>query len=279
MTRLRASIVVIGDEILAGYVRDTNSGWLAERLRHHGVPLDRIVTVPDEAGAIIAHLRAELDRSRPRLVLTSGGIGSTPDDLTMDAVAGLLGVGLVTHPELDARITAALRERAAAGTETPAEQEEAIRSMALVPDGARLLPESGGMAPGVAVDIDGGLDAGGAAIAVLPGIPSELRRITEHSVEPALVAGRGEPTHTEELTHPYPESVLSPLLRRLTRRFPDVRIGSYPGPDCLVRLTGDAEEVAAAAELVRAELARIAAEPGSDHLAERWRAHWSSETP
>lgn len=277
MTRLRASIVVIGDEILAGYVRDTNSGWLAERLRHHGVPLDRIVTVPDEADAIIAHLRAELDRSRPRLVLTSGGIGSTPDDLTMDAVAGLLGVGLVTHPELDARITAALRERAAAGTETPADQEEAIRSMALVPDGARLLSDSAGMAPGVAVDVDGGLDADGAAITVLPGIPGELRRITQESVEPALMAGRGEIPDIEELTHPYPESVLSPLLRRLTRRFPDVRIGSYPGPECLVRLTGDTEQVAAAAEALRAELARIAAEPGSDQLAERWRAHWSPD--
>lgn len=278
MTRLRASIVVIGDEILAGYVRDTNSGWLAERLRHHGVPLDRIVTVPDTTEAIIAHLRAELDRSRPRLVLTSGGIGSTPDDLTMEAVAGLLGVGLVTHPELDERITAALRERAAAGMETPAEQEEAIRSMALVPDGARLLTESAGMAPGVAVDVDGGLDADGAAIAVLPGIPSELRRITTDSIEPALMAGRGHVHDTEELTHPYPESVLSPLLRRLTHRFPDVHIGSYPGPECLVRLTGDAADVAAAAEALRAELDRIAAEPGSDQLAQRWRAHWSDSS-
>lgn len=273
MPALHASIVVIGDEILAGYVRDTNSGWLAQRLRHHGVALERIVTVPDDIDAIVDHLRAELDRGHPRLVLTSGGIGSTPDDRTMAAVATLLGVDLVVEPDLDARITAALRQRG----ETPvsSEQEAAMRSMALVPQGTRLLPEASGLAPGIAVDLAGGIDAGGATIVVLPGIPSELQRITESSVEPALMAGRGHPAHTEELTHPYPESVLSPLLGELTEQFPDLRVGSYPGRECLVRLSGAKADVDAAAERVRAELARIAGEAGSDALARRWQAHWS----
>lgn len=276
MSALRASIVVIGDEILAGYVRDTNSGWLAERLRHHGVPLQRIVTVPDDIDAIVDHLRAELDRGGPRLVLTSGGIGSTPDDRTMRAVATLLGVELVVEPELDARITATLARRDDTGWPISAEQEAAVRSMALVPEGTRLLPEASGMAPGVAVDLDGGIDAGGATLVVLPGIPSELRRITESSVEPALLAGRGEPAHTQELTHPYPESVLSPLLDRLTTEFPALRVGSYPGRECLVRLSGAKADVDAAADRVRAELARVAAEPGSDEMARRWQAHWSA---
>lgn len=276
MPPLRASILVIGDEILAGYVRDTNSGWLAERLRGHGVPLDRVVTVPDDIDAIVGHLRDELARSRPRVVLTSGGIGSTPDDRTMEAVATLLGVELVVDPDLDARITAALERQAAAGGRISGEQEEAVRSMALVPGGARLLPEASGMAPGVAVDVDCGLEEGGAAIAVLPGIPSELRRITEQSVEPALLAGRGAPTHTEELTHPYPESVLSPLLADLARDFPGLHVGSYPGRECVVRLSGAPADVEAAAARVRGELERIAAQPGSDRLAERWQAHWSA---
>jgi molybdopterin-biosynthesis enzyme MoeA-like protein len=75
---VHASIVAIGDEILEGFVRDTNSGWLAERLRQVGVTLDRVVVVPDDVGAIVETLRAELSRSRPRLVFTSGGIGTTP---------------------------------------------------------------------------------------------------------------------------------------------------------------------------------------------------------
>ncbi len=86
---LEASVVVIGDEILSGYVHDANSGWLAERLRVHGVPLTRVSVVPDEHEAIDEALQAELARSRPRLIITSGGIGSTPDDLTYEAVAAL----------------------------------------------------------------------------------------------------------------------------------------------------------------------------------------------
>lgn len=276
MSALRASIVVIGDEILAGYVRDTNSGWLAERLRHHGVALQRIVTVPDDIDAIVDHLRAELDRGGPRLVLTSGGIGSTPDDRTMRAVAALLGVDLVVEPDLDARITATLAHRDDTGWPISAEQEAAVRSMALVPEGTRLLPEASGMAPGIAVDVAGGIDAGGATLVVLPGIPSELRRITESSVEPALLAGRGELEHTRELTHPYPESVLSPLLDRLTTEFPALAVGSYPGRECVVRLSGAKADVDAAADRVRAELARIAEQPGSDEVARRWQAHWTS---
>lgn len=276
MLALRSSIVVIGDEILAGYVADTNSGWLAARLRGHGVPLDRIITVPDSVDAIVAHLREELARSRPRLVLTSGGIGSTPDDLTMEAVAAQRGVGLVIHPQLDEMISGALDRAAASGDHADDARQAAVRSMARVPDGARLLTGVDGTAPGVAVDVDGGVDAGEATIVVLPGVPGQLRRITLHSVEPALIAGRGEPQHAVELTHPYPESVLSPLLTALTGEFPDVHVGSYPGRDCLVRLTGPEPRVEAAAERVRAELARVAAEPGSDLMAERWQAHWSA---
>lgn len=274
MPRLRSSIVVIGDEILAGYVRDTNSGWLAERLRAHGVPLDRVVTVPDQVDAIVDHLDAELDRSRPRLVLTSGGIGSTPDDLTMEAVAAQRGVGLVIDPQLDEMITGALDPAAGGGT-ADAERQAAVRSMARVPDGAHLLTGAVGSAPAVAVDVDGGLEAGGATIVVLPGVPGQLRRITETSVEPMLLAGRGRLEHTVELTHPYPESVLSPLLTQLTGEFPDVHVGSYPGKDCLVRLTGPQPRVEAAAERVRGELDRVAAEPGSDEMAARWQEHWS----
>jgi molybdenum cofactor synthesis domain-containing protein len=276
MSAPQASIVVIGDEILAGYVADTNSGWLAQRLRHHGLALQRIVTVPDDVEAIVDHLRTEVDRQRPRLVLTSGGIGSTPDDRTMEAVAALLEVQLVVHPDLDARITAALAHRDDAREWESGEQHAALRSMALAPQGARLLAQASGMAPGIAVDLDGGLDAGGATIVVLPGIPSELRRITETSVEPTLMAGRGEPEHTEELTHPYPESVLSPLLRELTQAYPRLRVGSYPGRECVVRLSGATADVNAAAQRVRQELARLAARPGSDEMARRWQAHWSA---
>ncbi len=105
---LRASIVVIGDELLGGFVRDSNSHFLARRLRAHGVPLDRVQVVPDEYPAIDEALQAELARSRPRLVLSTGGIGSTPDDITFEAVARSLGREVVEEPRIAERLEGAL---------------------------------------------------------------------------------------------------------------------------------------------------------------------------
>jgi molybdenum cofactor synthesis domain-containing protein len=274
--RLRVSIIVIGDEILGGFVQDTNSGWLAQRLHAAGIPLDRIVTVPDDTAAVDEALGAELGRSRPRLVLTSGGIGSTPDDVTMDAVARHLGRDLAVDPDIDRRITRALEWTAAQGGTVTDVHERAMRKMARVPDGAYLLAGARGVAPGVAIDVDGGCEeAAGATIVILPGIPGELQRITTESIEPLLLAGRGDPDHVAELTHGYPESTLSPVFDRLVADYPDVHLGSYPGPECLVRLKGRRERVEEAMELVRSAVAALDAEPGSERL----RAAWAERFP
>lgn len=275
-SRLRASVVVIGDEVLGGWVQDANSPWLAERLRGHGIPLERIVTVPDEPDAIVEHLAAELARPRPRVVLTSGGIGSTPDDLTMAAVAEYLQVDLITHPDLDAmidRVLAATEERSAPLSD---EQQAAVRKMAQAPAGSRVLPGATGVAPGVVVDVDGGIDVeGGAAIVVLPGIPSELRRLTDAAVAPELLAGRGRADHVVELTHPYPESALTPLLERLVADHPTVHVGSYPAKQTVVRLEGPAGDVERAAATVRARLDELADDPSAQRHASEWQARWS----
>lgn len=274
VARLRTSIIVIGDEILGGYVQDTNSSFLARRLQTLGIPLDRIVTVPDALPAIGEALAGELVRSRPRLVLTSGGIGSTPDDVTFAAVAAQLGRGLVVDPDIDGRITAALEWTAQQGATVSAAHERAMRKMARVPEGAYLLAGASGVAPGVAVDVDGGIGSErGATLVVLPGIPDELQRITAEGIEP-LLAGRGEPQHVVELTHPYPESTLNPALDRVVVEFPDVHVGSYPGPACTIRLTGRKDRVEGAERLMRAELDALEARPGSRQLAASWRARF-----
>lgn len=256
---LRASMVVIGDEILGGFVADTNSGWLARRLRVHGVPLDRVVTVPDTAGDIDEALRAELGRRRPRVVATSGGIGSTPDDLTLAAVAATLETGLRTDPVIDAAIDAAVARAAGAGRALTPAHAASMRKMARVPEHAYLLPGAGGsVAPGVAVDVDGGAGAvGGATVVVLPGVPSEFRRIVADGVEPALLAGRGRPEHLVEVRHTHPESALNPVLERLVAELPEVHVGSYPGPECIVRLQGPEQTTERAGYLVRAFLADL----------------------
>lgn len=275
MARLHASVVVIGDELLGGFVRDTNSGWLAGRLHALGVPLDRIVTVPDDAGAIDEALQTELARGRPRVLLTSGGIGSTPDDLTVESVAASLGVGLRVEPEIDARITHALEWTTAQGAEIGPEHERAMRKMARVPEGAWLLPGVSGVAPGIAVDVDGGCHAEcGATIVIMPGVPSELKRIMRQGVEPSLLHGRGAPLHVAEVRHGYPESTLSPLLNQLIIDFGDLHVGSYPDRECVIRLKGSAERVEQAMNVIRAFLSELDASPSSDRLRAAWEARW-----
>lgn len=274
MSSASASIVVIGDEILGGFVHDTNSHWLATRLHRLGVPLDRIQTVPDTLPAIDEALRAELDRGRPRLVMTSGGIGSTPDDLTMQGVAGTLGIDLEVNADIDRRVTAAIEWTAAQGAEVTEAHERAMRRMALVPQGAYLLSGARGVTPGVAVDVDGGLRAGGVTIVILPGIPGELQRIFETAVVPHLLEGRGTPQHVVELTHPYPESTLNPVFDRLVADFGDVHLGSYPGNPCIVRLKGTRPRVEEAAGVVRRYLRDVEADPGSRRLRDAWATRW-----
>lgn len=273
--RLRASVVVIGDEILGGFVQDTNSGWIAQRLTALGIPLDRVVTVPDTFEAVDEALAGELARERPRVVVTSGGIGSTPDDITLEAVARHLGDELVVEPAIDARITQALEWTARQGVTMTEGHERSMRRMARVPSRAHLLPGAGGVAPGVAVDVDGGAATdGGATIVVLPGVPGELRRIMGEGVEPALLAGRGRPLTVVEIAHGYPESALNPVLDRIVEEYPDVHLGSYPAAVCVIRLKGAADRVEEAAELVRAFLADLDRDAGAVRVRERWRRRW-----
>jgi molybdenum cofactor synthesis domain-containing protein len=270
---LEASMVVIGDEILGGYVVDANSSWLAERLRVHGIPLSRVQVVPDELDAIDEALQAELVRARPRLVVTSGGIGSTPDDLTYEAVAASLGRDLVEDDRIAARIDEALRWTAEQGIEVTAAFAWHLKRMARIPAGSRLLAAHAGWSPGVAVDLDGGCDEdGGATVVVLPGVPAEFRRLVADVLEPQLFAGRRRTPAVAEIEHGFPESALNLTFEVLIERFPTVKLGSYPGDPMLVRLTGPDDEVSGAERFVRTELAELASTPGGSRLLDAWAA-------
>lgn len=268
---LEASVVVIGDEVLGGYVADANSPWLAERFRAHGVPLSRVHVVPDEMDAIHEALQAELSRGRPRLIVTTGGIGSTPDDITYEAVALSLGRDLVTDPVIAERIDGALDWTRGHGLDVDDDFAWHLHRMARVPEGSRLLLRDRGWAPGVAVDVDGGLDAdGGVTVLVLPGVPEQLRSIFSQVVEPQILAGRNQVPTVAEIEHGFPESALNLTFAQVLDRFPTVKLGSYPGVPMLVRLTGPTADVEAAAALVRQAVADLEADPAGARLAAAW---------
>ena len=268
---LAASVIIIGDEILGGFVQDTNSGWLAQRLQAVGIELTRIQTVPDTFAAIDEALRQELARPRPRVVVTTGGIGSTPDDLTYEAVAASLGRDLEVADAIARSVDGAVAWTREQGLEVDAEFVDHMMRMARLPEGATLLRPAHGFAPGVRVDVDGGIDADdGASIVILPGVPSLARAIFTDVVEPTMLADRGLPETVAELTHGFPESVLNRCFARLAERYPDVRLGSYPGAPMIVRLKGDAGRVDAAMAELRAFVADLEAGPAGARLRRAW---------
>jgi competence/damage-inducible protein CinA-like protein len=190
----RAGIVVTGTEVLTGRVADRNGPWLAEQLRVLGVDVGHVVVVGDRPEDLLEALRF-LAATGVALVITSGGLGPTADDLTAEVVGTFQGRPSEVDPELEQRI-AAVVERLIARRGWRADPEATaagIRKQAQVPRGATIL-EPVGTAPGLIVPPAEG--TGGPTVLVLPGPPSELRgmwpaAVAAEATQRALV-GRAE---------------------------------------------------------------------------------------
>ncbi len=177
---MKATLLTIGDELLIGQVVNTNAAWLGEQLSLLGVDLARVVTLGDEAAAI----DAELDRAcaASDLVLLTGGLGPTHDDLTVEAVAGFFGAPL----RLDQRVLDGIVERFRKRGRPMAESN---RKLALVPEGFDVLDNAVGTAPGL-WHVDATRDAE-RIVVVLPGVPKEMQALFTEAVAPRLRARKG----------------------------------------------------------------------------------------
>ena len=177
---MKLEILTIGTELLLGYTVDTNAAELGRAVAAAGAEITRRTTVADRPEAIRAGLAEALDRAG--FVITTGGLGPTRDDMTKTVVADLLGKRLV----LDERLLAGLEARfKQLGRPMPAVN----RTQAEVPEGATVLPNPRGTAPGLWVE-----DARGRVVVLLPGVPREMRGLLVEEVLPRLVARHaGEP--------------------------------------------------------------------------------------
>lgn len=233
--RRTAALVVIGNEILSGKIADTNTRLLARLLRDKGVSLRRVVTIPDEPKTIAAEVAA-LSGAHD-FVFTSGGVGATHDDVTMEGVAQAFGTPVVHHP----RFLATLRERGLEATH---------RDLARVPEGCELREGASGAWP-VPVMRN---------VWILPGLPPVFERKLEILAE---CIPDGPAYFAEEELVPRPEEELIPLLDRLVAAHPGVQIGSYPVP-AGTRITFDGDNsdaVKDAAAALREALVQMAIRP------------------
>jgi FAD synthetase len=197
-----AALLVIGNEILSGKVRDTNSAFLAVELRKLGVDLERILTIADEIDLIANETRAM--SLAYDFVFTSGGIGPTHDDMTMDGIAQAF--------EREIELNQSMLDRMARYSDKPL--NDAMKKMALIPSGAEVLDVGGLWFPVVVVE----------NVHIFPGIP-ELFEKKFHSIRDRF---SGVPFILRKIYVRESESDIADILNELLREFESLMLGSYP---------------------------------------------------
>src|SRR3954447_12296348 len=207
---MRAGIIITGTEVLSGIIRDANGPWLSEALRARGVVVSHIVVVGDRPD----DLRDALDfLSDHDLVLTSGGLGPTADDLTTDVVAEWAGAPMQHDPALEERIWAVVSRLRQRMPFEEAAMRAGARKQAFVATGAAVL-EPVGTAPGLLVP-----SSSGPLVAVLPGPPRELQTMWEAAVSTSplreLLASAGTLEQRILRFFPLPEPTIAATLREL----------------------------------------------------------------
>jgi nicotinamide-nucleotide amidase len=221
-----ASIVTIGNEIVSGDTVNTNGSWLASRLEALGVDVLMIGALPDNEERVAAFVRAQV--ADADVVLVTGGLGGTPDDITREAIATAFEVPQEEQPEVAERLRARFRG-----------DPDYVTRWAQLPAGSRPLENPLGGAPGFVIG----------NVYVLPGLPAEMEAMFETVA--AELAG-GSPIGSWRRTYRTTESRIVGVLEAGGERHPAVKIGSYPsfgadgGAVEIVLKSSDPEALAAA---------------------------------
>ena len=197
-----ASIVTIGNELVSGDTLNTNGSWLAARLEALGVDVLLIASLPDEEERVAALVRAQA--AEADVVLVTGGLGGTPDDITREAIAAAFEVPQAEQPEVAERLRARFRG-----------DPDYVTRWAQLPAGSRALENPLGGAPGFVIG----------NVYVLPGLPSEMEAMFETV---AAELGGGSPIGSWRRTYRTTESRIVSILEAGGERYPAVKVGSYP---------------------------------------------------
>ncbi len=214
-----AGIVLVGNEILSGKIADANAVYLCRELRRLGVDVRRIAVIPDDVDAIAAEVAAQC--AAFDVVFSSGGVGPTHDDVTIEGVARGLGVRVVRHPAL-----VALLEEFYGG-----KLNEPRAKMAEVPEGAELVGGETLRFPAILA----------ANVYILPGVPEIFRQ----KFDALRDRFRGDPFQLRNVYVRIGEGTLAEHLNGVLREFPALRLGSYPefsNPEYRVKVTLESQD-------------------------------------
>jgi nicotinamide-nucleotide amidase len=180
---MRCDVVAVGTELLLGQIIDTNSSWIGEQLAASGIDSLLQVKVGDNLGRVTTALRAAL--AEADAVVVCGGLGPTHDDLTREAIAAVMGVELHTDEHLVEVITEMFATRGRYMAANNLRQ-------ALVPEGATIIPQTRGTAPGLICPVS--TPQGEKVLYAVPGVPHEMKDMLQRAILPDLLARSGEPS-------------------------------------------------------------------------------------
>ncbi|MFW9877180.1 MAG: competence/damage-inducible protein A [Candidatus Thorarchaeota archaeon] len=178
-------ILVIGNELLIGKTLDSNSRWMAKRITRYGHQLKRISTIGDDLNVISSTLKEILDRN-PDIIITSGGLGPTFDDMTLEGIA----IGLKRKLELNEHALSSIKKTYKHAYERGILKLEGMtkerKKMAYLPQGSIPLPNTVGTAPGVKIKEKN------TTIFILPGVPAEMKSMFRNIINPILKETKGK---------------------------------------------------------------------------------------
>ncbi|HKK63530.1 MAG TPA: competence/damage-inducible protein A [Bacteroidales bacterium] len=240
---MKAAIVTIGDEILIGQITDTNSVWIAKELISNGISIKEMVSIPDTPEAI----ETTLDRfiGTVDILLLTGGLGPTKDDLTKQTLASYFGAKMEMNDDALKAIKAFFEKRGRNLLETN-------RMQALVPDNCQVIPNNHGTAPGMWFEKDS------THVISMPGVPYEMKPMVREAVIPGLKDRLEIPEiyHKTVMTHGVPESYLAEIIKDWEQNLPEcLKLAYLPRPGIVrLRLTALGECAKNPEETIEAQI-------------------------
>jgi nicotinamide-nucleotide amidase len=243
-----SGIITVGNEILGGHIRDANSHWLTRRLMNLGIDVKRICIVGDDIDEIKSALSFYLDAGIS-MIFVCGGMGSTPDDKTAEAVSDFFDLRLIKNEEIKRQIETKISYLQGKKAELP----ERMMKMTYVPEGCKIIKNDVGLAPGILIELDS------INIFLLPGVPNELEYIFENEIA-VKIAKFGEKKQSEEICVKSEESLFNDLIKMIGEKYPGLTIGMYPHYGemrLLIRLIGKEDDVKEASDIIKREIKRL----------------------
>ena len=218
---MNIELLMIGNELLIGKTQDTNSNWMAKRITKFGHRIKRITTIGDEIDIISKTFQEILSR-KPDIIITSGGIGPTFDDMTLSGAANGLNRKLELNQHAYDSIKKAYEQAYHKGILKLEGMTNEREKMAHLPQGSIPLPNTVGTAPGVKIK------EGDTIIFILPGVPSEMKSIFRNIIIPILKEKKGKFIEKGLLFSGIGESQIAPYVSSLEEKYPQLWIKTHP---------------------------------------------------